>query len=124
MVQVDPVGDQDDARVVDVGVQRQGFGQHDHGERFAGAGGMPDDAAGALALGVEGRNPFEGGFDGEILLVAGDLFVAAIKDDELVAEFQQAFGREQTHDGTVLFGWQALRLAVKPLPTTPGTRAS
>ena len=71
-------------------MQAEGLGQHDHRQRFAGAGGVPDHAAGALALGVERGHALEGGFDGEILLVAGDLFFAAVEDDELVGQFEQA----------------------------------
>ena len=93
-VEVDAVGNENDARVADVGMQGQGFGEHHHRERFAAAGGMPDDAAGAFAFGIEVGDAGEGLLDGEILLVAGNLFDPGIEDDVLVNQFEQAFGAQ------------------------------
>ena len=73
LIEIDAVGDQDHARVADVGVQSQGLGQHDHRERLAAAGGMPDDATVAHAVSIEMGDAGDGLFDGEVLLVAGDL---------------------------------------------------
>ena len=89
-------------------MQRQRLGQHDHGQRLAAAGGVPDDAAGALALGVEMGHAVDGGLDGEILLVAGDLLDAAVEDDELVDQLQQALGAQQGVERAVLGSGQAL----------------
>ena len=108
VVQVDPVGDQNHVRIGDGGMQGQRLGQHDHGQRLAAAGGVPDDAAGARALGVAVGDAVDGGLDGEILLVAGDLLDAVVVDDELVDQLQQALGAQQCVEQPVLGGGQAL----------------
>ena len=123
IVEVDAVGDQQDARVGDVGMQRQGFGQHDHAERLARAGGVPDDAAGALALRIQVGDAFDGGFDGEVLLVTGDLLDPAVEEHELVGQFEQAGRVEQAQDGTVLLGEQAFALVRKLTPHPIGMLA-
>ena len=91
LIEIDAVGDEDDARVLNVGVQGEGFRQHDHRERFAAACGVPDDAARTHAA-VEMGNAGDGLFDGEVLLVAGDLLDTRVVDDELIDQFEQALG--------------------------------
>lgn len=76
------IGNQQDAGVGDVFADP--FGEPDHGQAFAGALGVPDDAPFA-ALDV-----LLGGMDAEVLVVAAGLFGARIEDGEVVDEFEEA----------------------------------
>jgi hypothetical protein len=119
-VEVDPVGDDDDLGVLDVGMERQCLGQHDHCQALAAAGGVPDDAAGAPPLGVEVRHAANGLLHGEILLVAGDLFHPAIVDDVLVDQVQQPLRAHQSIEGAILRRGQAFpRILLVEIPAHP-----
>ena len=107
LVEVDAVGDDDHARIAYRWVQRQRLRQHDHRQRFAAAGRVPDHAACAFAIG-EVRDALDSGLDGEILLVAGDLLDAAIVEDELIGEFEQASRAEQGIQRAILRRRQAI----------------
>src|SRR5450759_4073456 len=104
VVEIDAVRDQDHAWIYDGGMQGERLCQHDHGDRFAAAGGMPDDATCTSALRIERLNPCDGGFDGEVLLVASDLLDAGVVDDELVDQLQQPFWTQQAIHCAVLRG--------------------
>jgi len=60
------------------------FGEEHHDDAFAAALGVPDDAAFAFG------NVLLGGFDGEILVDARDLLYAAVEEDKIVDQFQEA----------------------------------
>ena len=50
---------------------------------------MPDDPALAAAVAIPFLDPFQRRFDHEVLLIAGDLTDAVIKDIEPECQFQQ-----------------------------------
>lgn len=104
VVQVDTIGDEDDAGILDVRIESEGLAEHDHGQGFAGALGVPDDAAFAAAQGVALLHTFQCFADGEVLLVAGDLFdgTAFIVEDELTGQLNEAFGAAEGPEQTVL----------------------
>ena len=52
-------------------------------------------------------HPVDGCLDGKILLVAGNLFVATVVDNELVSQLQQPFGPQQGVQGAILLVGQA-----------------
>jgi hypothetical protein len=71
-----PIGDDYDAGMGIV--FEYPLGQEHHGDAFAAALGVPDDAAfTVLDVGL-------GGFDAEVLVDAGELFDAAVEEDEVV----------------------------------------
>jgi len=80
VVQIDSVGHDDDTGVGNGGMQREGLGQHHHGQRLAAAGGMPDDAALPHAF-AQGKNSFDGALDRIVLLIAGNFSDPGVKDD-------------------------------------------
>ena len=104
-------------------VQAERFGQHHHGQRLATAGGVPDHAARPFAIGIDPGDPLQGGFDGKVLLVAGDLFDPVIKDDKLIDQLQEALGAQQIDQGAILGGGQpftrgvqVVKIAAHPVP--------
>ncbi len=116
-VEIDAVGDEDDARVLNVRVQGEGFRQHDHRERFAAACGVPDDAARTHAA-VEMGNAGDGLFDGEVLLVAGDLLDARVVDNELIDQFEQALGAQEAVERAILRGGESFARAFQIFKVT------
>ena len=76
------VGDDGDAGVRVV--FQQPAGEEDHDDAFAAALGVPNDATLALA------HVCLGGLDAEVLVDARQFFVAAVEEDEVVQEFEQA----------------------------------
>ncbi len=65
------------------------LGEEHHGDAFAAALGVPDDAAAFMVLGVI-LNVGLGGFDAEVLVAAGEFFNAAVEEDEVVEEVEEA----------------------------------
>ena len=76
------IGDDNDSGV---GVVFEGpFGEEDHGDAFAAALGVPDDAVFFVEdVGL-------GGFDAEVLMDAGEFLLAAVEEDEVVEEVEEA----------------------------------
>ena len=104
VVQVGAVGDDDDAGVDDFAVEGECAAEHDHGEGFAGALGVPDCAALALVVGAEVFYTLDGVVDGEELLVAGDLADSGVEDGEAADEVEEAVGAAEGMDEVVLGG--------------------
>ena len=104
LVQIHPVGHQQDARIADRRLQRQRAGQHHHGQRLARALGVPDDAAPALAAVVRLLDAGEHLANGEHLLVARDLAHAAVEHGEGPGHLQQALRPAQGVERAVLLG--------------------
>ena len=102
VVEVGAVGDDDDARVGDVGRQRERASQHDHGERLAGALGVPDDASLPAAVEVAVPDAVERAVDREVLLMARDLADAGVENREEADEAQEAARAAERVDGAVL----------------------
>ena len=111
MVQVGAVGDNDDAGIDDVPVEGECAAEHDHGEGFAGALGVPDYAALASAGGVDVFDAFHGSPDGEVLLVAGDLAGAGVEYGEAADEVEETVGAAEGVEGVGSADGFRLRLA-------------
>ena len=86
LVEFGAIGDDDDAGVGMIG--EGPFGEEDHGDAFATALGMPDDAAALSFYGI--ANVGLGGFDGEVLVDAGEFLFACVEEDEVVDEVEEA----------------------------------
>ena len=100
-----PVGDDDNAAVLQRGVQQQRLAQEHHRERFTRARGVPDHAAFATAAAVALIDALDQCLDAERLLIAGgDLAGFLVKQDEEAHELQQAFRAEQADQQSVLLG--------------------
>lgn len=82
LVEFGAVGDDEHARPG--AVFAYPFGEPDHGERFAAALGVPDDAA------LAAPDEVLGGLDAEVLVLAADLLSSGVVDDEVVDQFQEA----------------------------------
>ena len=82
LVKFGPIGDDGDAGVGMIG--EGPFGQEDHGDAFAAALGMPDDAT--LTIMDVGL----GGFDAEVLVDAGEFLFACVEEDEVVDEVEES----------------------------------
>ena len=104
VVQVGPVGDDDDPRVDDLLVERQRPSEHDHRQRLARALGVPDYTALPLAVGANMLDALHGPLDREELLVTGDLADAAVEDREAANQIEEAFRTAEGVDRAVLFG--------------------
>ena len=120
LVEIDPVGDQHDARRADIEIQHQRLGQHHHRQRLAGALGVPDDTAAPTKLpspacgrgcpkgAGEGRfhllYPSQNALHREELLVAGNLAPSAIEYREQQRHAQQTLGPAQGVNRAVLLG--------------------
>ena len=92
-----------------LGCSASALGEHDHGQRLAAAGGVPNDAAGARALMVEMGHPLDGGLHTKVLLVTGDhLADGAVIDDIAIDQLEQALWLQQAVEGAVLDGGQAV----------------
>ena len=108
VIQIHAVGDDDHPRIGDTGMEGQRLRQHDHRQRFAAARGVPDHAAGTLALCVEARHPVQRVLHGEVLLIARNLLPATIIHEVLVGQFQQPIRGEQAGNGPILHRGQTL----------------
>jgi len=104
IVQIDPVCDQHNFVIRDIGPQRNGFCQEDHGEGLTAALGMPDHAAGPPAYRIALIDPAHDLFDAEVLLVAGNLLFAGIKEGKAIRQFKQPFWPTKRVNGSILRG--------------------
>ena len=105
LFEVHSVGHHHDAALRQFRQKHQRLRQHDHGVRLAAARGVPDDAAGTLAvLGL--AQAFYHGLDAEALLIAGRKTVKAVapgfEQREEAHGLQKAGWRKQAHDHPVL----------------------
>ena len=115
LVQLGAVGDDEDTGVGDIFAQP--LGEPDHGQTFAAALGVPEDAPFALT------HPRLRCLDAKVLVVATELFGAAVKDSKVVDQFQQARlvaelnqmtverARRQNRGGVFLFPGEVIFLA-------------
>src|SRR5262249_39952141 len=103
VVQVNPVSHQRDARIVDTILQRNRLRHHHHRQRFSRPLRVPDDAARAFAVLADALDSVDRLLDGEILLVTGDLFLPAVKHNELTRQLDQSLRPEQAIDRPILF---------------------
>ena len=94
LVQLHPVGDEDDFIILEFGIPAQLQHKEHHGQRFARTLGVPDHAAPVVAF-LFRLQPFNGLMYGAILLVTADfldhLAVAGLKDREVADDVQQIF---------------------------------
>ena len=93
LVELGPVGDDEDAAAVDV--LADPLGEPHHGQALARALGVPDDAA------LAGADVPLGRLDAEVLVVAGELLDARVEDDEVVDEFEEPALLEEPDEGAV-----------------------
>ncbi len=103
LIQLLAVGDNDHT-----GVNRRQFlenvlGNHNHGQTFATALGMPYDATLAVSVDISGRNGADDFTDGKILLITADFFRATVKEDEIGNQLHHPTGMEQGNQGFILF---------------------
>src|SRR5215475_676424 len=103
VVQVDAVGHQNYSWIDDALFQRNRFRHHHHRQRFPRPLRVLDDAPGASAVRPDTLDSLQGLLDGEVLLVAGDLFLAGVEDDKLARQLDQPLGPEKTINRPVLF---------------------
>ena len=105
LFEVNAVRHHHDAALRQLRQKHQRLRQHDHGVRLTAARGVPDDAAGALAvLGL--AQAFYHGLDAEALLIAGRKAVQAVapgfEQREETHGLQKARRNKQAHDHPVL----------------------
>jgi len=108
VVEVVAVGEDDEGWVLHGRALDDAGGVEEHGEAFAGALGVPDDAGAAIAggaVGTAGADCFgDGGIDGVELVVAGDDFVELVaigvrfEGDEVLEEIEEALLGEDAAD--------------------------
>ena len=103
-VQVAAVGDNDNPRVNDLVIKGKRATEHDHGQRFPRALGVPDHATFALAVQVEVLDPLHGPKHGEILLVTSDLADAAVEHRKATDEVEESVGAAKRVNRAVLGG--------------------
>src|SRR5262249_36642685 len=95
VVEVDSIGHKHDACVLDLLVESKAAGKHDHGDRFARALRLPDDAAQAPAVSLTLFHSGEDIFDRKKLLIAGDLFDAKVEQRKSTGKIKEAIGTAQ-----------------------------
>src|SRR5262249_55815408 len=103
IVQVDTVCHQNYSRIDDALFQRNRLRHHHHRQRFSRPLRVPDDASGSPAVRPDTLDSLQGLLDGEVLLVAGDLFLTCVEDDKLARQLDQPLGPEKTINRPVLF---------------------
>src|SRR6266702_7277427 len=108
LVQIIAVGHDHDARTCYLTIQRKRLAQHYHGQGLTRSLRVPDHAALALAFEIILLDPRDSLEDAEVLLMAGDLACASIKNGETAHHIQQALRAAQSKDRPILGRYGAL----------------
>ena len=101
-VQFFPVGDNDHLGITVGELHQQVFGQHDHGQAFAAALGVPDDAALPVAPLIQLLNSPNDLLDRKVLLVTADFLHIGVKKNKIADQFQHPLRSKQGNQVPVL----------------------
>ena len=106
-VQIFTIGDNNHLRVTIRQLHQEILRQHYHGQAFAAALRVPDNAALPVALFIGLRNGPDDLLDGEILLIPADFFHVGVKEHKVADQLHGPFPAEQGDQVSVLLGGHA-----------------
>ena len=106
-VQILAVGDNDHLGVAIRQLHQDILRQHHHGQAFAAALRVPDDATLPVTLFIRLGNGFDDLLNGKILLIPADFFHVGVKEHKVADQLHGPFPAEQGDQVSVLLGGRA-----------------
>ena len=124
IVQIDPIGHEDDFVIIDRAVEGEGLGEHHHGDALPASLSVPDNAPLPRNIALSPAHAFLDLLDAEVLLISSHLLLACVEEHEAEYQLEESLLAAEGIERAVLRGYLPLEAAVTrrtlPDPRLPG----